>query len=133
MFVRMGVRNQIRWLSLWTPVAVYMALIYGVSAQSDAAPPAAVSDTLAHAVVYVGLAVVVVRALAGGLPARVTRGIAGTALVVAIGYGATDEWHQLFVPGRVGELHDLYADAFGACAGVVACWVWGILRFRYAD
>ncbi len=126
----MEVRRHIRLLSLWAPVAAYMTLIFGVSAQSDAKPPLEVSDKLAHAVVYMGLAVLVVRALAGGLSARITLGVAVVALAIAIGYGATDEWHQLFVPGRFGDLRDLYADAIGACAGVAACWVWGILRFR---
>ena len=29
-------------------------------------------------------------------------------------YGATDEWHQSFVPGRDADVRDLVADAVGA-------------------
>lgn|GEM_PF-479426 len=34
-------------------------------------------------------------------------------------YGATDEFHQLFVDGRSAELHDLVNDAIGACLAVL--------------
>jgi VanZ family protein len=30
--------------------------------------------------------------------------------------GALDETHQMFVPGRDPDLHDLYADGLGAVA-----------------
>ena len=36
---------------------------------------------------------------------------------LAIIYGATDEFHQLFVPTRSGSLADLVADAVGATFG----------------
>lgn len=47
---------------------------------------------------------------------------AAWSLLVAIAYAATDEWHQTFVPGRVGALSDVAIDAGGAlCAlGVAA-------------
>lgn len=37
----------------------------------------------------------------------------------AIGYAATDEIHQLFVPGRSGQLTDVCIDAAGALLGVL--------------
>ncbi|MBF0613663.1 MAG: VanZ family protein [Magnetococcales bacterium] len=40
------------------------------------------------------------------------------AWVYAVGYGITDEWHQLFVPGRYGDLLDLLADALGAALAI---------------
>ena len=85
------------------------------------------TDKPLHWLAYLGLAVVVVRALAGGLPSRIGFGIAATALVITIGYGATDEVHQLFVPGRSCDLDDLMADAGGALVGTIACWAWGLL------
>ena len=35
-------------------------------------------------------------------------------MVVAIGYGALDEWHQSFVDGRTGDIRDVGRDAIGA-------------------
>ena len=112
----------------WTPVAIYMAGIFAASAQSD--PPMAESapDKPLHALAYAGLAVLVFRAVAGGLPARLTRRRAAAALAITIGYGVTDEIHQMFVPGRTAELSDLVADATGAAAGLIACWAWAIVR-----
>ncbi|MBF0190862.1 MAG: VanZ family protein [Magnetococcales bacterium] len=40
------------------------------------------------------------------------------AWVYAVGYGLTDEWHQLFVPGRYADLWDLVADAVGAALAI---------------
>jgi len=39
----------------------------------------------------------------------------------------SDEVHQLFVPGRTGDVYDLMADAAGALAGTIACVAWGII------
>ena len=107
-----------------------MAVIFYVSSLHDAPLPAGVSDKSAHWLGYTGLAVMIVRALAGGLPRRVSMGIAATAVVIATAYGASDEFHQMFVSGRSAELNDLAADGLGAMAGAAACWAWGILSVR---
>lgn len=39
----------------------------------------------------------------------------------AVLYAATDEFHQLFVPGRSGQLYDVCIDAAGALLGLL-CW-----------
>ncbi|RKI37320.1 VanZ family protein [bacterium D16-51] len=36
-------------------------------------------------------------------------------------YAATDEIHQLFVPGRSGQVTDVLLDSCGAAAGVLFC------------
>ena len=83
------------------------------------------TDKPLHWLAYLGLAIVVVRALARGLPRRIGFGLAATALAITIGYGATDEVHQMFVPGRTADLYDLMADAAGALVGTIACATWG--------
>ena len=103
----------------------YMAIIFFLSSRSQVPVGPDVSDKLLHALAYFGLAIVVVRALCRGLPARVRSTTAIGAWVVAAGYGVTDEMHQMFVPGRISSFDDVVADAVGACAGVVLCWAWG--------
>jgi VanZ family protein len=123
----------VRWISRWAPVAIYMALIFSVSADPDPPAPEAVSDKLLHLLAYAGLAVVVFRAVAGGLPARVTPPAAVFTLLITIAYAASDEFHQLFVPNRSADVHDLYADIAGTAIALIGCWAWDILESRIAD
>ena len=104
-----------------------MAAIFYVSSIPDISltEPLAISG---HSLAYGALAVLVVRALAGGLPRRVGVRVAATAMLITVLYGVSDEWHQSFVPGRIASAYDVLTDAIGALAGTIACWAWGILR-----
>lgn len=42
-----------------------------------------------------------------------------TAFVTTAVYAASDEFHQLFVPGRAGRVSDVLIDSTGALAGVI--------------
>jgi VanZ family protein len=103
-----------------------MAAIFYVSSLPDPAIPSGTDKPL-HWVAYLGLAVIVIRALAGGLPGPIDVWIAAVAMLITVGYAVTDEVHQMFVPGRSAEMSDLLADAAGAITGTVACWAWGII------
>jgi VanZ family protein len=115
---------------LWGPVVAYMALIFVLSAQSHPPLPSRITDKQGHSIGYLGLAVTVSRALAGGLAAGTTLPTAAAAWLISSAYAATDECHQLFVPGRSADVHDWYADTAGALVGAGACWAWGIIRAR---
>lgn len=115
-------------LVLWAPVAIYMAAIFLVSADSDPPAPSALSDKMLHLMAYAALGVLVCRAAAGGLGRRVMARAAVITLIVSIGYGVSDEIHQMFVPGRSPDVLDVLSDAAGAALGLIACWAWGILR-----
>ncbi len=109
-----------------------MAAIFYVSSLPQPPIPAG-GDKPWHAVAYFGLAVLAVRAIAGGLPRRIAAPTAGLAIAVAVTYAVTDETHQMFVPGRSADAADLIADAIGACAGTAACWAWGIIAQTSRD
>ena len=106
-----------------------MAAIFYVSGLQIAPLPDEVSDKTGHFVAYGGLALLSVRAVAGGLPRRVTWSIALLALAIAGGYGMFDELHQMLVPGRSADIADWFADMTGAVIGIGACWLWGIIAF----
>ena len=53
--------------------------------------------------------------------------IAATILFVAV-YGALDEFHQYFVPGRAVEFFDWLADVSGAFVFIFLFYVWKRLR-----
>jgi VanZ family protein len=108
-----------RRVALWLPAVVYMWVIFHLSSESDPLPAltAHVWDKLLHLTEYGGLAVLVCRALLGeGLGWRAA--VAGT-IVAASLYGASDEFHQSFVPMRDADVHDWLADTLGATAGAV--------------
>lgn len=46
------------------------------------------------------------------------------AWVFASLYGLTDEWHQLYVPGRSGSLRDVIIDSTGAFLLIAIAYVW---------
>jgi VanZ family protein len=119
-----------RRIALWAPVALYMSVIFYLSSLPEAPLPAGISDKPTHSLAYMGLAVVMIRALTGGLPARITRTTAMWGVLLTIAYGVSDELHQTFVPGRSAELLDLCADAIGASIGAACCWAWGIISAK---
>jgi VanZ family protein len=117
-----------RAIVLWSPVALYMAVIFQLSARSDVALPPGIADKPTHTIAYALLGVLFVRALAGGLPARITLRVALLGIALTTAYGVTDEIHQMFVPGRHAEWQDVLADAVGGAIGAATCWLWGIIR-----
>jgi VanZ family protein len=111
-------------MRLWAPVILYMAAIFIESSiQHPPSPPGPLTDKHVHALMYGGLSALVVRALAGGWRAPVTLAVAILATLIAALYGASDEWHQHFVPTRMMDAADLAADASGAALVAAALWI----------
>jgi VanZ family protein len=81
--------------------------------------PEGPTDKGAHALLYAGLAVLVVRALAGGWRRPLTLTGALVAVLICTVYGITDELHQRFVPPREADVLDVAADAAGTMAAVL--------------
>lgn len=115
----------LRFLSLWLPVIAYMAALFYLSSPGAPSQPPQISDKTLHVVGYGGLALVTLRAVAGGRWSGVTWSAVVIAWAIAALYGVTDEIHQMFTAGRSPELADVGADALGAAAAVGAC---GIIR-----
>jgi VanZ family protein len=116
-----------RPVQLWGPVALYMAAIFYLSSLHQAPLPPGVADKPAHSFGYLGFGLVIARALARGLPPRITLRQALIGFALASFYGITDEFHQRFVAGRSADIADWYADSLGAAIALFACWAWGIL------
>lgn len=76
------------------------------------------SDKVLHFLAYAILGALWMRALRPG-PGRAGVGLL-LATALAAGFGAVDEWHQSFVPGRSADVLDLLADLLGAVAGAAA-------------
>jgi VanZ family protein len=104
-----------------------MAAIFALSSMPEPPAPPGIDDKTQHFVAYAGLGVVTLRATSGGVLTGLRAGAALAAWAVAALYGASDEFHQSFVPGRSADLLDLRADALGAAAAIGVAWLSGIL------
>lgn len=105
-------------------------LFYLSSLSTVPAPPAGLTDKHEHFAAYAGLAAVTLRAFAKGTWRGVTFGAICAAVLISTTYGISDEYHQLFVPGRTFEGIDILADFIGSMVGGAAVWAWSIIRRR---
>ena len=111
-----------RRLSLWGPPAIWMALIFALSAQPELPTPhIAFIDQAApvafHFGEYAVLATLLLRALHEGLgPAAAppARRVWLVSLLLSLVYAVSDEYHQSFVAGRTASWFDLAIDGLGA-------------------
>jgi hypothetical protein len=115
------------------PAILGMAVVFALSSIPNPPPlPDGVSDKAAHFVEYAGLGVLLVRAFAWRGWTRPSLAVACGAVLMAVVYGMTDEGHQIFVPGRQADWHDVAADALGAGLAAGTLYGWGILAgFRW--
>ena len=117
-------------IALWTPVILYMAVIFGLSSISRPPGMPGGSDKVLHALSYGVLWLLFARALTGGREPVTLRIVVLTVCFGAV-YGASDELHQYFNPPRSPEAADLLADTIGAGLGAGALYAWGIIRGRH--
>ena len=111
-----------RVVRLWGPPVLLAATIYVLSSLSQVPGGEYVYDKLGHLAVFGVLGYLTLRATHGGsgplspLPAA-------TAVLLVVAWGALDEFHQSFVPGRYPSVADVVADALGAGLAVLV-WAW---------
>jgi VanZ family protein len=112
-----------------------MSVIFAASSIPDLGPLPGMSDKSGHSIGYALLGALLFRALAGGRLSGVTWGRAIATVVLTTLYGVSDEFHQMFVPGRTADRLDVLADGIGAVLAVLAivaaavARAWGILKF----
>ena len=112
------------FLKYWGPVFLYCGIIFYLSSQSHPGRhfPSflfGLSDKLVHAVEYGILGILLFRAFHYN-----TRTIASISLAIicALAFGLSDEFHQWFVPHRQADLWDVLADTLGATS-FIGAWV----------
>ena len=71
---------------------------------------------LSRAVEYGGLCFLLIRAIRGSEFRMARDKVVIAAVIFASLYGASDEIHQIFVPGRTPSFLDLFFDFMGALA-----------------
>lgn len=111
-----------RLLWVWLPAVAQMAAIYFASSIPDLGElPGGVSPDFGHFVGYALLGGLLARALADARVAGLTNRVSALAWLASAVYGATDEFHQSFVPGRTPDVNDWLVDITGAAVAVIVC------------
>jgi len=105
----------------WVPPLALLGAVFLASHQPLPVHLPGPSDKLVHAAVFGLLALLWFLALR---PGRQVVTAAVLAFLLATAWGALDEIHQAFVPGRHADLLDLLADAVGAGVGIVVALSW---------
>ncbi|MDK9709313.1 MAG: VanZ family protein [Desulforhopalus sp.] len=115
------------------PMALVMGIIFFLSAQPGDTlylPPFPGIDKLAHLAAYGVLAASVLFAFSSGFRESKPSTVFSFTVVFCLGYGISDEVHQVFVPGRSPSGFDIFADA---CGALLVCGLWlGWKRNRQA-
>ncbi|PYT37601.1 MAG: hypothetical protein DMF52_02715 [Acidobacteria bacterium] len=116
----MSFRGTLHALWIWGPLFAYLVLIFYLSSLSRIPWAAQYPDYLEHSTEYLGLAILMARALNNGLRRPVSPRTLLVAFVVCVVYAISDEIHQKFVPNRFSDVTDVLSDAVGAGMGLGA-------------
>lgn len=107
--------NARNFLNYWLPVILYCAFIFLLSHEGGdiKLPPILFIDKFIHISLYAVLGFLYARAHKWQWKNGVLPGV----LIFTFLYGASDEFHQSFVPNRNPSVHDLLADGIGGILG----------------
>lgn len=98
----------------WGPAAAWAAVLFLLSARPNPSVPLWLASY--DKVVHAGLYAILGLALAYGRHRTSSPSHVALIFLGAL-YGATDEWHQAFVPGRTPDWRDWLADVAGVVLG----------------
>ncbi len=107
------------FIKYWLPVIIYAALIFYLSSIPGKKIPFLFpyQDVVVHIIEYTIFALLVNRALKAYNPdTRYIRRLFWVFFLSFI-YAISDEFHQIFVPGRCASGSDLFTDAIGSFIG----------------
>ncbi|MBF0358995.1 MAG: VanZ family protein [Magnetococcales bacterium] len=125
----MVISSKISWQNFWLIALLsYSAFIFYLSGKNDIKLPVydiPFQDKVFHGVAY---------ALMAYIASRFFSSLSKTdwplfwSWVYCLVYGASDEWHQSFVPGRYADIFDWYADAAGAAVVLLVIFIYRSLQ-----
>ncbi|KKU09145.1 MAG: VanZ family protein [Candidatus Woesebacteria bacterium GW2011_GWB1_45_5] len=114
----------LKLLNYWLPPVVWATVIFlfsslTVTPSTEIYWQDFIVKKTAHVVEYGIFAALLYRALRGHGVEKLDAVL--LAILIAVIYGATDEFHQSFTPGREPRVRDVVFDTIGAVTGVFIC------------
>lgn len=108
------------------PMLVVMTSIFLLSHIPGDNLPSAINglDKICHAVAYSVLALSCLFAVHPWFQGRSFLELGITVIAFSLLFGATDEFHQLFIADRSADWRDLVADVTGSIVAVLVWWRW---------
>lgn len=98
---------------VWAPAVAWASVLFLLSSLPALGGGLPIDDKLAHGILYAVFGVTLGMGWSRA-PSPVRHGIL---LAVGALYGVSDEWHQMYVPGRTPDLADWLADVCGLVVG----------------
>ena len=103
----------------WAPLCLYAGIIFYMSSLSHPLPSISIPyfDKFIHIVEYSIFGILAARALKNSPRVVFNKNFIMFAVLITVAYGASDEFHQIFVPFRACDIFDLTADLIGGTIG----------------
>ena len=110
-----------KFLKYWAPLYLYAGIIFYVSSQSHPLPTIFIPnfDKFLHLIEYAVFGILAARAFKSSSREVLYKNFKILAVLAAVAYGASDEFHQLFVACRTCDIFDLITDFIGGTIGVI--------------
>ena len=110
-----------RFLKYWAPLYLYAGFIFYMSSLPHPLPKITIPhfDRFLHIIEYAIFGILAARAFKNSQPETVHKNFKILAILTAVVYGASDEFHQLFVSSRDCSVFDLIADLAGGTIGAL--------------
>jgi len=107
------------FIKYWLPVIIYAILIFCLSSVPGKDIPRLFSgqSTFFHVIEYAIFALLLNRALKARYPGLIYPRRILLVFLLSFIYAISDEFHQLFVPGRYASGFDLFTDGLGSFLG----------------
>lgn len=110
-----------KFLKYWAPLYLYAGFIFYMSSLSHPLPRISIPhfDKFLHIVEYSIFGILAARALKNSPRVVLNKNFIIFAILITVAYGASDEFHQLFVSYRDCNVFDLIADLAGGTMGAI--------------
>jgi VanZ family protein len=119
----------------WSPVLLWAIFIFCLSAMSKPPSPGPqffMKDKLGHWALYCVFGWLIAQALRRGHNLALPKAFV-LAILIGSAYGASDEFHQRFVPHRACDVMDWLADTLGTSAAAAAFYAYESHRSAKAN